>query len=66
MFVLFLQIKPGLDNKGEKVDGKCFCRLQSMYFYYFLQIKQGLDNKGEKVDGKCFCKDCNLCLQGSI
>ena len=26
VFVLFLQIKPGLDNKGEKVEGKCFCK----------------------------------------
>ena len=25
-FYYFLQIKPGLDNKGEKVDGKCFCK----------------------------------------
>ena len=23
---IFLQIKPGLDNKGEKVEGKCFCK----------------------------------------
>ena len=24
--VLFLQIKPSLDNKGEKVEAHCFCK----------------------------------------
>ena len=30
VFVLFLQIKPGLDNKGEKVDGMCFCKYSNL------------------------------------
>ena len=26
VFALFFQIKSGLDNKGEKVEGKYFCK----------------------------------------
>ena len=27
LFIIILQIKAGLDNKGEKVDGKYFCKI---------------------------------------